>query len=333
MTNDPPSRSLLAAVAVLMSLACVLPGAQPAFAQQQTVTLTSSPAAMLAAAKSWGYQLQNVDPDTIAAASYDMLVIDYSRDGSQAQALGADEVAKLKRKPDGGRRIVLAYLSIGEAETYRYYWKWYWGRFFGGLAPDWRGRQNREWRGNYGVRYWDEGWQNIIFRGPDSYLDRIIKAGFDGVYLDKVDEYVDMTKQNPDARAAMIAFVRALAAHARERAPGFLIVPQNGEGLLTEAGYRAVIDGAGKEDLLFGEDKTGRPNDPESIRENVARLKLVTAERKPVFAVEYLDAPAEIERARRRLVGYGFIPYFADRALDQMRIGDLPDPSVKPGKK
>jgi cysteinyl-tRNA synthetase, unknown class len=325
------SKSLVAVLAVL--LVCLLPGARSAPAQSQSVWLTSGPAAILAAAKSWGYQLQNVDPDVIATIPYDMFVIDYSRDGSQAQALSAEDVARLKTKPDGSRRIVLAYLSIGEAETYRYYWKWYWGRFFGLLAPDWRGPQNREWRGNYGVRYWDEGWQNIIFRGPDSYLDRIINAGFDGVYLDKVDEYVDMTKQNPDARAAMIAFVQALAARARERAPGFLIVPQNGEGLLTDAPYRATIDGIGKEDLLFGEDKTGRPNDPESIRENVARLKLVTAERKPVFAVEYLDAPTEIERARRRLVGYGFIPYFADRALDHMRIGDLPDPSVRPGKK
>jgi hypothetical protein len=49
--------------------------------------------------------------------------------------------------------------------------------------------------------------------------------------------------------------------------------------------------------------------------------------------VEYLDAPQEIERARKQLEGYGFIPYFADRALDQVRIGDLPDPSQKPGKK
>ena len=32
------------------------------------------------------------------------------------------DLAKMKRKPDGSRRYVLAYISIGEAETYRYYW-------------------------------------------------------------------------------------------------------------------------------------------------------------------------------------------------------------------
>ena len=323
----------VALVALLALLAGALSAAPPAAAQNET------PARVLAAAKSWGYQLQNIDPDAIADAPYDMFVLDYSRDGTDEQALTAAEVERLKRKPDGGRRIVLCYLSIGEAEKYRYYWTWYWGWLFGLFAPEWRGRQNTEWRGNYGVRYWHEDWQKIIFSGPNSYLDRIMKAGFDGVYLDKVDEYVDMAKENPNARALMIAFVKKLAEHARARKPGYLIVPQNAEELLTDSSYRAVIDGLGKEDLLYGEIKDKQPNQPEQIAANVALLKLLTADRKPVFVVEYLDDPREIEAAneieaaKKRLLDYGFIPHFADRALDHMRIGDPPDPGRKPGKK
>jgi cysteinyl-tRNA synthetase len=286
-------------------------------------------ARLLDGAKSWGYQLQKVEPDEIAACPYDMVVIDYSRDGSQELAFTRQDLARMKKKPDGSRRIVLSYLSIGEAETYRYYWRWYWGWFFGLLAPDWRGGQNREWRGNYAVRYWMEDWQNIIFKGQDSYLDRIINAGFDGAYLDKVDEYEEksIARANANARADMIAFVRALAAHARSREPAFLIVPQNGEDLLADATYRATVDGAGKEDLLFGETRTGRANSPEDIKSKVALLKLLRKESKPVFAVEYLDAAAQIERARAELLGYGFVPYFADRALDKLRIGDVPNTS------
>src|SRR5262245_39056703 len=81
---------------------------------------------LLAQAKSWGYQLQKVEPDEIAACPYDMVVIDYSRDGTQELAFSREDVDRMQRKPDGGRRIVLSYLSIGEAETYRYYWRWYW---------------------------------------------------------------------------------------------------------------------------------------------------------------------------------------------------------------
>jgi cysteinyl-tRNA synthetase len=295
--------------------------------------IADTPPPPLSAATSWGYQLQNVDPDALASARYDLFVIDYSRDGSQDGALTADDLRKLKTKPDGSRRIVLSYFSIGEAEKYRYYWKWIWGWSFRLLAPAWVGPQNREWGGNYGVRYWDADWQQIIFTGDDSYLDRIMRAGFDGVYLDKVDEYVDMQKEKPDARALMIELVKAIAARARASKPGFFIVPQNAEALLTDAGYRAAISGLGKEDLLYGETKDKRRNDPKSIEQNTAYLKLLTADGKPVFAVEYLDDAGAIEGARKELLADGFVPHFADRALDMMRIGDLPDPNYKPGKR
>lgn len=314
----------LLAFAILLT---ALWSAAPARAETQNLART------LAAAKSWGYQLQGVDPDVIAKSPYDMVVIDYSRDGTDDEALTPADLEKLKRKPDGGRRIVLSYLSIGEAEKYRYYWKWYWGWLFGWFAPAWRDRQNTEWRGNYAVRYWEPSWQDIIFAGDNSYLDRIIKAGFDGVWLDKVDEFEFFDGKKENAPALMIAFVSKLAAHARARKAGFLIVPQNGEALLAEAAYRKVIDGIGKEDILYGETKDAKPNKPSSIEATVAKLKLLTAEGKPVFAVEYLDNPQEIANARKRLLDYGFVPHFADRALDNMRIGDLPDPDRKPGKK
>jgi uncharacterized protein (TIGR01370 family) len=97
----------------------------------------------------------------------------------------------------------------------------------------------------------------------------------------------------------MIAFVKAIAERARVLKPGFLVVPQNAEALLADASYRAVIDGIGKEDLLFGDDVSQQPNDPKSIVSDVARLKLLTAERKPVFVVEYLDAPSHISPTAR----------------------------------
>jgi cysteinyl-tRNA synthetase, unknown class len=310
-------QQILSVSALLVLLVAALACASPSRAQ--TLQTREQAARVLAAAKSWGYQLQSIDPDQLVALPYDMLVIDYSRDGKQANALTPDDLARLKVKPDGKRRIVLSYLSIGEAEAYRYYWKWYWGWFFGLFAPEWRGPQNREWRGNYGVRYWLDDWQNIIFKGENSYVARILKAGFDGVYLDKVDEYVDMAGRHPAARADMSAFVIALAARARELNPACLVLPQNGEGLLSDAEYRAAIDGIGKEDLLYGEVKNQRPNNPEIIDANLKLLRLLRADGKPVFVVEYLDNAKEIQRARQLLLANGFVPYFADRGLDNMR--------------
>jgi cysteinyl-tRNA synthetase len=283
-----------------------------------------SPAQLLASARSWGYQLQKIKPDVIASAPYDVFVIDYSGDGTDDRAFTADQIAKLKIKPDGSRRIVLAYLSIGEAEIYRYYWNKDWET--AALAPPWLGEKNKNWRTNVLVRYWYDDWQSIIFRGPNNYLDRIMKAGFDGIYLDRVDAIHDFEKENPDARDQMVAFVKTLAAHARSLKPGFLVVPQNAEELLDDTSYRAVIDGIAKEDLLFGDGSSKHPNKPKRIEASTRHLDEMTSDDKPVFVVEYLDKPEDIAAARKRIEDLGYIPHFAKRGLDVMRIGDLPPP-------
>src|SRR5207249_4702512 len=73
--------------------------------------------------KSWRYQLQNIDPSQIARSPDDLVVVDCDGDGG---ALGAAKVEQMRRKPDGSRRLVLAYVSIGEAENYRRYWQRSW---------------------------------------------------------------------------------------------------------------------------------------------------------------------------------------------------------------
>ena len=82
-------------------------------------------------------------------------------------------------------------MSIGEAEDYRWYWdeRWIRGKKLTKNAPTWLDKLNPDWKGNYKVRYWNEDWQTIICGGKDSYIQKIIDAGFDGVYLDIVDAY------------------------------------------------------------------------------------------------------------------------------------------------
>jgi cysteinyl-tRNA synthetase len=72
-------------------------------------------------------------------------------------------------------------MSIGEAEDYRYYWNPEWKT----NQPSWLAEENPDWPGSYKVRYWDKYWQKIIY----GYLDKILTAGFDGVYLDIIDAF------------------------------------------------------------------------------------------------------------------------------------------------
>ena len=322
----PSPRWTILRLPILASLVLTLTLALSVTAEAQ-----QRPANPLAAARSWGYQLQFPEVAKLAASPYDVLVIDYSRDGSQEMAFTAADLAILKKKPDGSRRIVLSYMSIGEAESYRYYWKWTWGGawysdwllswFF---APNWKGPLNADWGGNYATRYWQDNWQQVIL-GNGGYLDRILRAGFDGVYLDKIDSSIEaIAKNRASAPDDMRTFVKRIGERGRAANPGFLVVPQNGEELLTDAGYRAAIDGLGKEDLLYGEMNEKQANPAPIIAKRTGLLKLLTADGKPVFAVEYLDDAAAIQAARKTLTDLGFVAHFADRPLDNLRVGDLP---------
>ena len=313
--------SALAATAVL-AIAIAAGVRMPA--PREALPARGGPA--LTEARSWGYQLQGPRADRLADA-IDVLVIDYSRDGSAAKVFTRAEVDAFRRRADGRGRIMLAYLSIGEAETYRYYWNPDWRR----SPPSWLGAENKEWRGNFQVRYWAPEWQRIIVapgrtqldrvreyfepaRVP--YIDRILEAGFDGVYLDRIDAYAELGRGRASAAADMIGFVAAIGAYARARKPGFLVVAQNGEELLLRADWRRGLDGVAKEDLLFGIDGEEQPNGDGAITRSQRLLGRAKADGLPVFVVEYISDNALRRQAQARIGELGFIALFATRGLD-----------------
>ena len=252
----------------------------------------------LTTVRSWLYQLQEINPVLIASSTSDLVVIDPNGEDGPFTKF---DVEMMRRKPDGSRRILLSYLSIGEAESYRWYWP--------SRPVPWLGQQNPRWRDNYSVRFWLEGWQKIIFE----YVDMIVAAGFDGVYLDKVDGYDEMGHHDE-----MVDFVARIARRAKEKRPDFLVVSQNGDLLIPNPKFRAAIDAFAREDLLFGEAVDGAPNSATSIRESVERLKMLTAEGKPVFVVEYPRSDEQAAAATREIAKQGFVGLVAKRSLDAM---------------
>lgn len=119
----------------------------------------------------------------LEATRYDVLILDAFFHGTEP--LLAADVTRLQRKRDGGRRLVVAYMSIGEAENYRFYWQSGWKPG----SPAWLDAENPSWRGNYKVKYWDPEWQRLIFGEAASYTSRLLDAGFDGAYLDIIDAF------------------------------------------------------------------------------------------------------------------------------------------------
>jgi cysteinyl-tRNA synthetase, unknown class len=265
---------------------------------------------------SWGYWLSSFELEGVAAAPHDLMVIDSEISANRSferERTGA-EVARMKHRPDGSTRVLLAYLSIGEAERYRPYWRPDW---YNPLAkPAWLGAENRRWVGNFAVEYWNPEWQRLIFGTPTSYLDRILAQGFDGAYLDRADAFFDRQKAHPSARAEMVAFIARLADYAHKRNPQFLIVMQNAEELLEDAPVLEAIDGIAKEDLLYGVRRAEEPNKPDDVAWSIDLLQAAQKAGRKVLVVEYLKDPAKMAAAAMRLMEEDFIPYFAPRRLN-----------------
>lgn len=268
----------------------------------------------LSEVRQWGCQYQNIDVDRLSASMLDLIVVDHALGVPENLIASPSDVARLKRKPDGGRRIVLGYLSVGEAESYRPYWHAEWEHH----PPAWLAAPNPDWPGAYGVRFWEPSWQDIVYSGHDSILDLIVRAGFDGVFLDRVDAYAEWQRKRARAMDDMITLVAGLAQRARATEPGFLVISQNAEGILRDAGYRGHIDGAAKESLLFGLHGADVRNTDADIAWSLAGLNAVKRAGLPVFAIEYIDDPAQIAEARDELDAMGFRPFFARRALDEL---------------
>lgn len=159
----------------------------------------------------------------LAASQWDAFYIDAHFDGD---ALTNEELEQLKTKPQGGRRQVIAYLSIGTMELGRWFvdpemvesnprsfrngavengrfipapqrflnsgvpnwilWPAYSGQYAEESTPIW---WHPEWRDiivRGGSRYKNPKYDHSRFPDGRSSIDRIVDIGFDGVYLDNV---------------------------------------------------------------------------------------------------------------------------------------------------
>lgn len=113
---------------------------------------------------------------------YDVFILDAFYHSKLFTPVDLDNI---RFKKSGGKRLLISYMSIGEAEDYRFYWNSNWDP----STIAWIDAENPKWKGNFKVKYWNNDWKRIITGTKSSYLQRIIDAGFDGVYLDIIDAF------------------------------------------------------------------------------------------------------------------------------------------------
>jgi len=270
------------------------------------------------------YQLQRADPDRVGETTFDLAVVTLATAGSSP-----DVIPALKDSP-GGPKIILCYMSIGQSETYRWYWDPAWEK----NPPSWLDVPDGVWAGDHWVRYWEPGWQEIIYGKPDSYLDQILALGFDGVYLDRVDAYWYYQDQGRETAAQeMVDFILDFTIYARKKHPGFGVFPQNAEELgLMFPEFMDAVTGIGVEDLYYGYPRDHEPSPAEWTAERERILDQWAEAGKLVLTIDYTARPEQISDAYFRSHARGYVPYVTDRSLGRMRINPGFEPDKDPSE-
>lgn len=305
----------------------------------------------------WAYQIQGLSEngavDRLVNSRYDLLVVeptrtDWSSDDKYFDTLSMTERIKNSTAHDGiSRKLVLAYIDIGEAEDWRWYWAW---------SREWEPGESRPtdwpdyilthdpdgWEGNYPVAYWDPRWKDIVIYGNNqnsspygdynSVIDETIKDGFDGIYLDWVEGFENEAviraaqNQGKDPRIEMISFIREMREYARARNPSFLIIQQNGSALVQgHSELLDIVDGIAQEGIWYEGDATDNWNDPDGYDwpvpedwrsdyfNNLAQYQSAGL---PVFDCEY--ALQFANDAYAKSINRNFIPYCTRRSLSRL---------------
>lgn len=270
----------------------------------------------------WTYWLANPDLEQLSATNFELMVIDYSADGSAQRAFSSAQINSLRSSTC--QRRVVAYLSIGQAESYRGYWQQGWKKG----SPGWLDAPDPGWQRNYWVHYWDQSWQQIIYR----YLDDIIAAGFDGVYLDRVDAYEESYAAGHEDD--MVRFVTDIARYARARAPlgkDFGIIVQNAEELAAHhTEYVQTVTGIGREETyVHATDKPASTSERAST-EQFLDLFHQNGRDKLVLTIDYADQADLIRSAYEQSRAKGYVPYVAPVTLDRLQMNTGYEPTCHP---
>jgi cysteinyl-tRNA synthetase len=272
----------------------------------------------------WMYQIQGLETksqiNALARTNYPLLVVEPNFNHRDMTDFDCRSMIKtLRIRPNGKRRLILAYIDIGQAESWRTYWKKGWvpptsnkkGKpgFLVTVDPD-------GWEDCYPVAYWEKGWKNI-WVGKNGLIAQLAQVGFDGVYLDWVEAYDDnlirvaAKKDRVNPELEMIKFVEEIGRAGKRVIKDFLILPQNAPFLIDTAPkrYTVAIDALAVEDTWFHGDADAKWNSPKAgdlrtrhdgkwaTEGRITQYKKYLRLGLPVFSVDYC-----VKKSNARLV-------------------------------
>lgn len=240
----------------------------------------------------WIYQLQSYDQELNYSKKLNVIDITYPF-----------EVPKYS----------LCYLSIGEAEQYRPY--------FSQLDKKLLKEENKNWAGNFPVKYWEDQWQEIIFKNDNSYLNQIIEKNFAGVYLDIVDAFQSY-EDKPKYAKLMAEFIISLSQKAKHIKSDFRVVIQNGIDIVNflepdlKTTFLTAIDGISLEAVLFSYNEKNQTTGLSPYKDYVFKTLIDQyPERIMRLSVEYIQDEKDQHLYQEFSKQYNLKPLITDKLL------------------
>lgn len=250
--------------------------------------LEVKPRAKVRAANAWLCYYGNDRGVLTANLLIDLLILD------------ADELGQLT-KEEKNKRLCLAYLSVGEAEEFRMYWK-------GIRNKSWVLGRNPDWPGDHLVDVRSKEWHRLL---TDEVAPRLMAAGYDGFMLDTLDTAETLLQSDPVKFAGVNEAMADLIVTLRRRWPHAVILVNRGfdvlpliatqiDGVLVE-GVRSTMDFKRKRSRMLSTDECLWIE---------KKLKAVQHAGLPIFALDYVDPPDPDQAATvyHRLQRLGYRP-------------------------
>lgn len=203
------------------------------------------------------------------------------------------------------KKKIYAYVSIGEAEAYR--------RYFKEIKPEWKIAQNRAW-GSTVMDISSDEYHEFLYAHA---IEPLVQKGYENFFFDTLDSYqiaAETESQRKEYERGLIRFIKKF----KLRYPHAKLIVNRGFEVMDQ--IHTSVDAVLFESLFQGLSPATLAYDSVKERERqwlLSQIKKVKAYGLELICVDYVDSKDEekAEETAKKIEALGIIPYVSNKEL------------------